>query len=329
MAPLAALGQSAEYRLDDRGEWVQTQAPEPGTPSAEVAAARQAIAEGKPGVAIDLMDDFIDRFDRQGHPLLPAAYLARGDAHTLDGNEYRALQEDYEVLIKRFPESPEFVTAHERELEIASQYVNGMRRRLFGLRIANAENVGEEILVSIQERMPYSAIAERAALILGEYYYRERDLSAASELYEIFERNFPASRNLRKAMERRIFANIAKFAGPEYDSRGLVDAKQLVERYAERFPLDAERTGLSDALSARIDESLGAQLLERARWYLRRSEPVSARFTLRKLVRLYPGTVAASTAAEELRTRGWAEPAPSAPSSNTANATQPVKETTK
>lgn len=305
---LVSRAQQAEYRLDEQGQWQAQRAPEPGTPEHDILRARQLLAEEKPGDAWSLLDTFIDKFDAPGHPLLAEAYLLRGDAKTAWGDEYKAFTEDYETLIRRFPESQEFVKANERELSIMVRYLNGLKRRLWGFRIADATGPAQDILVSIFERLRGSALGERAMIELGDYYYRDRDLESASIVYQYFERNYPASRYLKTAMERRIFTNIARFNGPRYESSGLVDARELLDRYVDRFPLEAEKNGLDAALSTRIDESLAAQLLDRARWYLRRSDPVSARFTFQKLTRLYPSSVAAARAREELSARGWATP---------------------
>lgn len=328
---IASRAQQAEYRLDDQGQWQAQKAPEPGTPEHDILRSRQLLAEDKPGDAWSLLDTFIDKLDAPGHPLLAEAYLLRGDAKTAWGDEYKAFTEDYEILIRRFPESQEFVKANERELSIAVRYLNGLKRRLWGLRIADATSAGQDLLVSIFERLPGSALGERAMIELGDYYYRDRDLESASIVYQRFEENYPASRYLKTAMERRIFTNIARFNGPRYESSGLFDARELLDRYVDRFPLEAEKNGLDAALSTRIDESLAAQLLDRARWYLRRGDPVSARFTFQKLTRLYPSSVAAARAREELSARGWATPdaatvAPTTPDSKAA--TPPASPTT-
>ena len=81
---------------------------------------------------------------------------------------------------------------------------------------------------------------------------------------------------------------------------------------------------MSDALAARLDESIAAQKLEKARWYFKQGDDVSARFTLNRLRRSHPRTVAATIAYDLLLERGWvkdqsAEPAkptnPAAPES--------------
>jgi hypothetical protein len=106
-------------------------------------------------------------------------------------------------------------------------------------------------------------------------------------------------------MQRRLYANIAKYKGPKYDASSLIEAQSQIEEYAAEFPAQAREKGLDDALTARLDESLAAEMLETARWYLRVDDPVSARLTLNRLVRSHPRTQAAIDAQAIMQPRGW------------------------
>ncbi len=321
-----ARAQVSEFHLDTSGAWVAKEA-KPLDPDARlVADAREAIADGKPDRAKSLLNGWIDDHAKSEHPLLAQAYMLRGDARVADGNEYKALY-DYEAVIKQFPASEEYRRAVERELEIGIKYVYGLKRIWLGVRASDATDIGEELLVRVQERLPASDLAERAGIELADYYFRARDLKLAADAYEIFLTTFPKSRYAEKARERRIYANIARFKGPEYDASGLSEARVLIKDFADGDPIGAQRAGLSDAMIAKIDESAAAQVLQKARWYLRRNDPVSARYALQRVIAKHPQTVSAKTALQMLNDRGWepappplakpAAPAPDAPATDT------------
>lgn len=300
-----AVAQQTEYQLDASGAWRQTAAPEPGTDEAVMAEARELIAAGRAGRARSLLNGWIERNKRTDNPWLAEAYVLRGDARTADGDEYKALR-DYEEVIKRYPGTDQFVRAVERELDIAVRYVNGMRRKLYGVRMAGASSIGEELLIRVQERLPGSRLAERAGIELADYYYRNRKLKLAGIAYELFLQNFPNSQYRKRAQERRIYANVARFKSPKHDGSGLLEAQILIRDFARRYPADAEKAGISDALAARLDESAAAKMLDLAGWYLRRGDAVSARFTLRRLLAKHPRTVAAERAMAFMLEQGWA-----------------------
>ncbi len=304
LAAAPAAAQSNEFRLDGSGSWQQTDAPEPGTDEAVMAEARRLLAEENPAAAQKLLDAWIDEHERTDNPYLPEAYLLRGDALTARGEEFKALY-DYEAIAKGFVSSSSYVKAIERELDIAVRYVNGLRRKFLGVRLLDAEDIGEELLIRVQERLPGSRLAERAGIELADYYFRERDMKLAVEAYGLFLENYPRSPYAPKAMQRRIYATIARFKGPSYNGAPLLDATVLVRRFASLYPAQAAASGLDEALLARLDESAGAEMLQTARWYLGQGDPVSARYILGRLLAQHPKTSAASAALQIMVERGW------------------------
>lgn len=312
------MAQSATYRLDEQGRWVQESAPVPGSDEAVMAETRRLLAEGEVTRARATIDAWLDKNDRTPNAFLPEALLLRGDCKLADGEEYKAML-DYEEVARNYYGSEVFPLALERELEVSVLYLNGLRRKVFGLfRIDSGVPVAEAAIVRICERHPGSRLAERALLELGDYYYRTRDLRGASEVYDKFLELFPRSDKRMLALQRLIYANIAQFKGPRYDTATLIDARYQIDDFVRDFPARAEEAGLGPDLQARLEESRANHDLKIAQWYLRRNDPVSARLTLRRLVRQFPGTRSAREGLEILESRGWAldrldrEPEPSA-----------------
>lgn len=302
-----AVAQPVEMKFDASGRWTPVEAAAPSPDQAVMDKARTYLAEDKPTYAKSLLNTWIDKNEFSESSYLAEAYLLRADAKTAAGSEYRALY-DYEVVCKDFPATREFVKAVERELEIGIRYVNGYKRKFLGMRITNAEDVGEELLVRTTERMPGSRLGERALIELVDYYYRDRDLKMTQVACQKFVELYPRSSLVTHAKQQRIFASVGLFKGPNYDASGLVDAKVLIEDYVKEDPIGAQRVDLSDALLAKIDESLAAQKLERARYYLKRGDPVSARASLRRVCADHPKSVAATTAMQIMESKKWALP---------------------
>jgi len=308
-----ALAQRSTFALDEDG-WEQTHAPEPGTDEYDLAEARRLIAQGHPGRAKKRLDRWIDRNKRTDNPWLATAYLLRGDARDADGNEYLALF-DYERVIQGFSFSPDFLIAVERELNIAIRYAHGLKRKTWWspFRVGSTGSLSTELLIRVQERMPGSELGERSMIELADYYYDHRQMKLAAVAYELLLVNYPQSRYRKKAALRRILANLGQYKGPRHNGAPLVESRTLIQNYRDRYPLEATEAGLSDALLARIDESAAAQILVTAQWYLKRNDPVSARFSLRRLVHKHPRTVAATRARELMNEHNWTKPSDAAP----------------
>ncbi len=310
-----SLGRQTEYRLDQDRGWVASPrasaAADDGSTNADrqtIEEARRLLAQDDPRAARRLLDDWLDIHERGTGPYVAEAYLLRADALLAVGYEYSALY-DLEAVCKRFPQTEAFPLAVERELDVALEYLEGKRRRFLGMRLLTAEDLAIELLIRVQERMPGSELAERAAIELADYYYRQRQINLAREAYELYTQNFPNGPNRMKAEERWIFCDLAQFKGPQYEIGSLTDAKARIRAFRSRYRTQAEESGLTDGLVARLDESMAAQLLSQAEWYIKRGDEASARYVLRRLLRERPGTLAGDQALAIMESRGWMEQA--------------------
>jgi len=298
LTPAPAAAQQRYELSDDR--WRAVEPPDPDSPAGQLQAIRKLLAEGEAKDAEKAATTWIETYPE--HPLAVEAYLLRGDARVARNNLYKALF-DYEYLIRRYPASEQFHTALRREFEIARMFVNGKNRDFLGLPILPADGDGAEILIRIQERAPGSAIGEKAHLLLGDYYFNDGQMSSAAEAYSLFLENYPDSPNREFAMLRTVQASLARYKGPRYDQRGLIEAQQRLKLYAAEFPASAEQIG-ANALTVRIRESLAQRDLITARWYVQRGEAVSAAVLLRRVITDYPDTAAAGEAVDELEAMG-------------------------
>ncbi len=291
-APVAAATAQEVYRLGDRDEWTHEATPRPGSPAAQLARARVLLAEGRPDRALNMVNRWMQR--NPTSPLLPEAYLARADALVGIGDEYEALY-DLEYVVRKFPGSEVFSIALEREYEVAVKYAHGLRRKLFGIRIVNATDEAEELLIRIQERLPGSELAEDAGLQLADLYFRDRRMGLAADTYAIFIDRYPRSTEIDFARRRLIYANIASFKGPQFDIVGLLEAKAELKQLEARRPAEAERIG-AGALVRRIQECESDKMLTTALWYLNEADPIAAEYTMRSLIRRYPRSAASMEA---------------------------------
>lgn len=289
LALAAALPAAAqEFRLGEDDLWAE-KLDDPEGERAQLRAARAALERGEAGRAKNLVDRFLEL--KPLSPLRAEALLIRGDATTALGDEYESLF-DYEEICRKYPGSEFFVTALERELAIGTLYANGKRRKLWGLfRIVDASDDAQEILIRVQERLPGSELAERAGLVLSDYYFRVGELDLAATSYELFLENYPRSPEYTKARLRLIYSNIAAFKGPEYDARGLTEARLRLRDLQTLDPALAEQVG-AEAILVRIYESEANKMLATANWYWKSGDPISAEMFLRRLVQDYPESTA-------------------------------------
>lgn len=292
-----AWGQQ-RYNLDD-GQWTAEATPDPTTPEGQLQRIRQMLAQRDVKEAQKWAEEWIKVYPN--HPGQAEAHLLLGDAKVAQGNYYKSLF-DYEIVVRQHAGTPEFLTALQREYDIAVLFTRRPKRvwrKFLGMRIVPAQEEGVELFIRIQERVPGSRLGEQASITLADYYYQDGEMYMASEAYDVFLLNYPNSARREWAMLRLIQANLARFKGPEFDPTGLLEASERLRLYQHEFPASAERID-ADGLFTRIEESLAAKEYADARWYERRREAVSADYLYRRLINEYPATAAAERAIARL-----------------------------
>ena len=287
-ATAGASAQQEEFVLNESDTW-EHKPIVPGSHEATVLRARKALAEGQDQRAMAMASAFLDKHSES--PRRADMLLVRGDALLAMGDEYKALFE-FEDIARQHPGSAAFVPALEREYEIAVEYAHGLRKKFMGtIRIIDAKDDAQEILILIQERLPGSRLAEQAGMQLADFYFNNAQLRLAAEAYDLFILNYPQSEHLDKARQRLIESRLASYRGPAFDDSGLRDARARLERMRTVQPSLAQRLG-SAAVLIRIYESEAQKLLTTAEWYQTVKDPVSAEQYMRRLVKRYPNSVA-------------------------------------
>ncbi|MEE2819596.1 MAG: outer membrane protein assembly factor BamD [Planctomycetota bacterium] len=288
------------YTLNEQTDtWELTSSPKPGSPGAQLASAAKALASNSYEDAIRLSTIWINRNKR--HPLLGEAHMIRGDAFFKQGNYYESLF-DYEFVASTFYGTDVEVAANARELEIGTLFANGVKRKVWGMRIADASDEAAECLMRVQSRMPRSPMAQEACMELADLYFRQNDMKLANKTYGIFLSNYAKTANAKlvsKAQSRLIDTRLATYRGPLYSNKGLVDANLELEQLQLLNPRLAKTINAS-ARMTRFDELLAQKLLNTANWYLKTEKPISAEYTLRQMVKKYPKTSATVEALEDV-----------------------------
>jgi outer membrane protein assembly factor BamD (BamD/ComL family) len=288
-AAAVAAAQSEKYSLDALDRWKKVADTDPASEEAQLLAARRALLIGEASRAKNLANAFIERYPISRYRA--DALLIRGDATRAEGDEYEALF-DYEEIARRYPGSEVFIPTLERELEIATAYANGLKKRFFGtVRIIDSSEDAQELLIRIQERLPGSELAERAGMELSDFYFGRREMMMAAESYRLFIENYPRSAQINKARLRLIYSYIAGFRGPEYDASGLLEARAKLRSLQSLQPGLAQQVGASSILG-RIEESEAAKFLSTAQWYLEVNDPISSEQSIRRLVQRHPTSIA-------------------------------------
>lgn len=295
-APLCAAPPGWELR---NGSWVPIVQPDSGTPDGQVAQmikdldahdTKKVIADAKQWIKAN-----------KKNPLMPQVLLLQGDAEVARGNKYKALY-PYEDLLNNYPTTDLYIPTLQREFTIAQAFLQGYKRKFLGLRILPVQDDAVELLDRIQDRQRGSPLAERAGILVADYFYNQGKFKEAVDAYNDFLRRYPYSQYVRKAEIRRAESSLGNFRGVLFDFTPLYDARERLTAVAQAYPQTSEELQVR-AIDDRIYQLEGAKELEIARYYWRAGRKHASAYYYKRVIANWPDTLHAQAAKAELTRR--------------------------
>ena len=269
-----------------------------------VRAARE-VDQGDGGDAFGrLVDWFRDDANAASDAREFALYLA-ANALIDDGRRLKAFFY-LDELLDLYPGSNLYPDAAARQYDIADSYLDGRSDRFLFLARGHT-NDALEMLFRIQQRASGSALAERALLRTGDYYFDNGDFDFAEDVYTAFLERYGRSPSVARVRLRQAFANLFQYAGPRYSPTPLLDAQQQFANFRQQFPELAREQNLAEIFDY-IDEQLAQKQAIKADFYRRTRRPEAAAALRQAIVEQYPDTAAA---AESRQLLGLSEAEPS------------------
>ena len=291
-----------KVRLDPAtGDWVEVPPAEPGTPAGDLQLARNLHTDGHQRQAQRSIDKWIKSYGNL-HELYPHAALLRCRILMARHDYYKAHLELQEFL-SEFAGTEHVDEALTMEFTIAEVFFSGTKRKIWGMRILQADDIGIAILDDIAANHAGTEIGELAILTKAHYYYRTGDFVFAEQEYAALVQQYPRSRYVRQAMLQSARAALASFGGVRFDDAPLIEAEERFRQYLAQYPGAAEQEGIGLIL-ADIAERRAAKEYDVGQYYERTDHLQAAAFYFRSTMTHWPDTIAAVQAAGRLEELG-------------------------
>ena len=144
--------------------------------------------------------------------------------------------ETYDELVLKNPESKEFIPALDAMFNIAKRYMNGEKRRLFGVKTFASNQRAEEMFDVILKRAPYSRSSAQVMLFRGMVLERQgKDAEALAAYQQIIDR-FPSDSVADEAQYQMGYIRLRSLKDGSYDFTDRVRAQESFEDFVNRAP---------------------------------------------------------------------------------------------
>jgi outer membrane protein assembly factor BamD (BamD/ComL family) len=316
--PTVARGQERLIFDEKMHQWVaaeEIEAPAQGV----LGQAKELIAQKKFSKAEKLLKKHIKSLeDQPQNSDRRAAMLLYGDVAFKQGQYYKA-NDRYQRVINEYPQTEEWAWAIRHDLDIARAWLDGKKRRLWGIFQVGATDEALDILSQIEQLAPRMTIAEAALRMSADYYYHTGQFELAELKYRRLLEEYkskPAGQatttRAKYALLRRAYSSMAMFPGIAFDITSLIEASDLFKDYLGLYPGDA---GSEEIVSLLRDiESKRAQKEYRiGEFYVRIHRPGAAAYYFKYVTNTWPDTLWGEKARTDLAKMGYESAAATAP----------------
>ena len=228
------------------------------------------------------------------------ARLRLGDLLERRGKFEEAFETLDQLLVKN-PESKQFTTALDAMFAIGKRYMNGEKRRLFGVKTFSSNRRAEEMFDTILKRAPYARSAPQVMLFRGMVLERQgKDAEALAAYQQILER-FPSDSVADDAQYQMGYIRLRNVRGGSYDSVDRVRAQESFEDYLNRAPQNGKVPQARENLQL-LESNRRKAALDAAKFYEKTGKTKSAAIYYRDILKSHPGTEEATFAKKRLET---------------------------
>ncbi len=150
--------------------------------------------------------------------------------------DFWAAYKAYEKVVSKFPGSPFFDLAVEREYSIGMLYLAGEPQRIWKIPLLPSMDKTVEIFESVIKAAPYGKWAPSAYFQVGQAREKQGKWTKAIEAYNMILDKYPNSDMASAAQYQIGFAWLSAASKPDYDQSAAQKSIEAFEDYISRFP---------------------------------------------------------------------------------------------
>jgi outer membrane assembly lipoprotein YfiO len=206
----------------------------------------------------------------------------------------------YDELLDNYPASEHYENGLRRQVEIASLFLDGAKRKVWGFIPASARTEAIAILEKVPQRWPNSELTAQAIIMQADYFFYRARYLEAQPTYQIIIDNYRGSDLYEQALLGSAESTYAQYPGSSYDTSCLDEAIIRYNQYRGAFPKQAAENGIAQRMET-IRQRQVQKEIDVADFYLRTGKTDAARQTWSKICQKWPNSDGAVQARELLQ----------------------------
>jgi len=235
--------------------------------------------------------DLARKFPRSG--VAPDAQLKAGDM-ALQAGDYDLAYKYYGEYLAKYPKGEEFDTALEGMYNIGQKYLEGARRRLFGVKAFPSMARAQEIFANIVSTAPFSKWAPLAQFYEGQALEKQGKPDDAIAAYEEVISRYPTDPAAADAQYQIGYVYLVQ-SRTAYDTAEADKARDAFDDFLAQYPNSEKAAQAQDNLNS-LQSHENEDAVTIAKFYDKQKNYKAAVIYYNEVIKEMPGTPEAQAA---------------------------------
>jgi len=263
LVPLARTDAAVVYRSDEGWTVEGEETAVAGSAAEQMKKAEKMQADGDDAGAYRAYKALVKKYGQSF--LAPKAQRKVGQLLEKHGDYDRAY-DAYNYYLTKFPQGEDFDASVESMFKIAKLFLEGQKRRLFGVPIAASMARAQAMFEGIVKNAPFSKLAPLAQFNVGQALEKQNELDKAIEAYQATYMKYPTDAISADALYQVGYVKERQAHEGSYDPNTSGKAREAFEDFIARYP-NSEKVAQARENIRQLQSGSNKNVLEIAKFY--------------------------------------------------------------
>jgi outer membrane protein assembly factor BamD len=255
------------------------------TASAQLHKAQDLEDRGDVKGALGAYRGLVRKYPTSG--VAPKAQLKVGELYEKSG-DYEKAFDAYGKYLTVYPRAEDFDKAVEAQFNIAKRFLEGERRRVFGVKTFSSMEKAQKMFEDIVKNAPYSKYAPISQYNLGQAYEKQQKYTEAVAAYQMVTQKYPSD-SLAVDAQYQVGYVYLKQSRDSNDPAARTKARDAFEDFISRYP-NSEKVAQAREDLKSLSGNETKNVMGVAKFYDKKKDYKAAVIYYNEVIKEQPGT---------------------------------------
>ena len=286
LLPLSRMDAAVVYRSDEGWTVEGDDTTVAGNAAEQMKKAEKLQADGDDSGAYKAYKALVKQYGQSF--LAPKAQRKVGQLLEKHGDNDKAY-DAYSYYLTKYPQGEDFDAIVDSMFKIAKLFLEGEKRRLFGIKVAASMQRAQAMFEGIVKNAPFSKLAPLAQFNVGQALEKQGEYPKAIEAYQAVYTKYPNDTIAADALYQVGYVRAKEAREGSYDPATNQKAREAFEDFIARYP-NSEKSAQARENIKSLEGGTNKNTLEIAKFYDKTKKFKAAVIYYNDVIKGQPGT---------------------------------------